>query len=144
LRLRLKVRGPIISGGYDLFLDDHQICTGVPANDAPRYIRDSWPYGSVVFAEMLALAGAFTGGGRERAEAKTSGTGVGPRRPRARTRLRGGDLRGLIRAVVLVIANRQDDDPERLCPLCNVATVGLTDHRDDCLWPALVAEGEKP
>jgi hypothetical protein len=54
--IRLRVRGPD-SGGYHLFLDDHEICTGISANEAARYIRDAWLFGAQVFPEYLNPAG---------------------------------------------------------------------------------------
>jgi len=56
IRLRVRVRGPN-AGGYDLFLDDQQICTGVSADEAARYIRDAWLYGAPVLSEYLNSAG---------------------------------------------------------------------------------------
>lgn len=46
-------------------------------------------------------------------------------------------LRGLIRAVVEKVGVRDD------CPIC-AAQAAHSFHADDCRWPALVAEAEKP
>ena len=53
MQLQLRVRGPLVEGGYDLFLDDHKICSGVSAEMAARYIRDARLYGGGVSAEYL-------------------------------------------------------------------------------------------
>jgi hypothetical protein len=53
LLLQLRVRGPLVEGGYDLFLDDTKICSGVSADMAARYIRDARLYGGGVSAEYL-------------------------------------------------------------------------------------------
>jgi hypothetical protein len=52
-------------------------------------------------------------------------------------------LRGVIRAAAFFVATRSGEDPELVCPLCHATTMGLTDHKDDCPWPALAAEAEK-
>jgi len=57
LRIRLRVRGPTAQGGYDLFLDDEQICDGVSATEAARFVDDAWRYGGAVLPEHLGAAG---------------------------------------------------------------------------------------
>ena len=56
MAIRLRVRGPD-AGGYHLFLDDHEICAGVSARDAARYIEDAWLLGARVFPEYLNARG---------------------------------------------------------------------------------------
>ncbi len=47
----------MVQGGYDLFLDDEQICDGVSATEAARYVNDTWLYGGAVEPEHLDAAG---------------------------------------------------------------------------------------
>ena len=57
MRIRLKVRGPLVQGGYDLFLDDELVCERVSAAEAARYVNDAWLYGGAVLSEYLDGAG---------------------------------------------------------------------------------------
>jgi hypothetical protein len=57
LPIRLRVRGPLVQGGYDLFLDDELVSEGVSAAEAARYVNDAWLYGGAVLSEYLDGAG---------------------------------------------------------------------------------------